>query len=420
MGRSGHNNKNQQNSRGGQKGREGKNLKMVKNPNKIVELKPAVCSCCNQDISKSKSIEYTKRQLFDIPPINIEVTEYQAHKIKCPHCNTINKADFPDNVKAQTGYGENLKSFVAYLNAYHMLPYERITQLVQDMFEHKISTGTIFNMLYDTYDNLESFEDSSKERLTQEKVLHSDETSVNVKAELKWIHTISNNRLTFYHIHNKRGNDAIKDADILPRYSNILIHDFFSSYNHYDKITHSYCNAHIIRELQAEIDTNNYQWAKDMQNLLKTINKEVIKQKEKQKSSLSEEKLKQFETTYTKITKSALSCYTPPPNINKKRGRQKQEKGKNLLDRLIKYKDSILLFMYNFNVAFTNNQAERDLRMIKVKQKISGTFASFRGGEIFCRIKGYISTLKKNNQNVLDGLRMCYNKNVTIDMVVGR
>ena len=159
---------------------------------------------------------------------------------------------------------------------------------------------------------------------------------------------------------------------------------------------------------------------KNIQNLLKTINKEVIKQKEKQKSSLSEEKLKQFETTYTKITKSALSCYAPPPNINKKRGRQKQEKGKNLLDRLIKYKDSILLFMYNFNVAFTNNQAERDLRMIKVKQKISGTFASFRGGEIFCRIKGYISTLKKNNQNVLDGLKMCYSKNVTVDMVVGR
>jgi transposase len=275
-------------------------------------------------------------------------------------------------------------------------------------------------MLNRTYDNLETPQNTLKQEILKEDVLHSDETGINVNADLKWIHTISNNRLTFYHIHNKRGNDAIKDANILPKYSNILIHDFFGSYNHYDKITHSYCNAHIIRELQAEIDTNNYQWAKDMQNLLKTINKEVIKQKEKQKSSLSEEKLKQFETTYSEITKSALNYYEPPPNPKKKRGKQKQEKGKNLLDRLIKYKDSILLFMYNFNVSFTNNQAERDLRMIKVKQKISGTFASFRGGEIFCRIKGYISTLKKNNKNVLDGLRMCYSKNVTVDMVVGR
>jgi transposase len=300
------NNKHKRNNRGGQKGREGKNLRMVENPDKIVELKPAVCSYCHQDISESESIDYIKRQLFDIPPVKIEVTEYQAHSVKCPHCNNINQANFPDNIKAPTGYGENIRSFVSYLNTYHMLPYERITQLIQDVFEHKISTGTIFNMLNRTYDNLETPQNSLKQEILQEEVLHSDETSVNVKADLKWVHTVSNDKLTFYHIHNKRGNDAIKDANILPNYNNILTHDFFSSYNHYDNITHSYCNAHLLRELQAEIDTNNYQWAKDMQNLLKTINKEVIKQKEEQQSSLNEEKLKQFEITYSEITKSAL------------------------------------------------------------------------------------------------------------------
>ena len=413
----------QKRKKGGQKGREGKTLKMVEKPNKIIKLKPTLCSCCNQDISENKSIKYIKRQIFDIPPMNIEVTEYQTHLIKCPNCNNTNKANFPNNVKAPTGYGENLKAVVSYLNTYHMLPYERITQLIQDISEHKISVGTVFNILNDTYENLYSFENSLKKRVLKEEVLHSDETGVNVNGNLKWIHTVSNNRLTFYHIHNKRGNEAIKDAGILPKYKNILTHDFFSSYNHYDNITHSYCNAHIIRELQAEIDTNGYKWAKDMQNLLKIINKEVIKQKERQKNSLNSKKIEQFEIFYSKITKNALDYYKPPPDTDKKekkRGKQKQEKGKNLLDRLIKYKDGILLFMHNFNVAFTNNQAERDLRMIKVKQKVSGTFASFKGGEIFCRIKGYISTLRKNNIKVLEGLRMCYCENVTVDMVVGR
>jgi len=304
-----------------------------------------------------------------------------------------------------------------------MLPYERITQLIQDIYEHKISTGTVFNILNNTSENLQGFENSLKTRVLKEEALHSDETGINVNGNLKWIHTVSSNRLTFYHIHNKRGSEAIEDADILPRYKNILTHDFFSSYNQYNNITHSYCNAHIIRELQAEIDTNGYKWAKDMQSLLKTINKEVIKHKERQKNSLSSKKIEQFEIYYSKITKSALDYYKPPPDTDKKekkKGKQKQEKGKNLLDRLIKYKDGILLFMYNFNVEFTNNQAERDLRMIKVKQKVSGTFASFKGGEMFCRIKGYISTLKKNDKKVLEGLRLCYSENVTVDMVVGR
>jgi transposase len=301
-----------------------------------------------------------------------------------------------------------------------MIPYERITELIKDLTSHKVSIGSIFNILNKTYSNLETFEKELKKELLKEEVLHADETGVNVNGDLKWIHTISSNTLTFYQIHNKRGKEAIKDANILPNYKNILIHDFWSSYNNYDNITHSYCNAHIIRELQAQIDTYNYQWAKDMQNLLKRINKNVNEQKQKQKKSLNSKKIEQFELLYDKITTNALKYYKPPPDTTKtKRGRVKQEKGKNLLDRLINYKEGILRFAYNFNVPFTNNQAERDLRMIKVKQKISGTFMSFRGGEIFCRIKGFISTLKKNNKSVLDGLKMCHSDIVTVGMVAG-
>ena len=174
----------QKRKKGGRKGREGKTLKMVEKPNKIIKLKPTLCSCCNQDISENKSIKYIKRQIFDIPPMNIEVTEYQTHLIKCPNCNNTNKANFPNNVKAPTGYGENLKAIVSYLNTYHMLPYERITQLIQDISEHKISVGTVFNILNDTYENLQSFENSLKKRVLKEEVLHSDETGEKVTVDM--------------------------------------------------------------------------------------------------------------------------------------------------------------------------------------------------------------------------------------------
>ena len=409
--------------RGGQKGRVGKTLKMVENPDEVVTLKSTTCNCCNKDISNEGIINISKRQLFDVLPIKIKIIEYQSYHIKCPHCKTINKPKFPNNITNHVQYGNNLKSLVAYLNTYHMLPYERISELIEDITSStcKISSGTIYNMLNSTHNNLENFEISLKDKLLNQNLLHADETGVNIGGNINWIHTITNKKLTFYHLNKKRGNDAIKDINILPNYQNILIHDFWQPYNKYENITHAYCNAHIIRELQAEIDNNKYKWAKDLQKLLKNINKHIKKQREKGILSLTDSKIQKYSNYYDKITQNALKYYDDPPdNIpKKKKGKKKQEKGKNLLDRLIKYKDGILLFMYNFSVPFTNNLAERDLRMIKVKQKISGCFTSFKGGEIFCRIKGYISTLKKNQKNVLEWLKKTYNCEVSVSMVVG-
>lgn len=390
--------------RGGQTGHKGSNLKKVEIPDKVVSLKSKVCGHCHRDIADIPSSKVEKRQLFDIPPMNIEVTEYQSHKVCCPYCQSMNQGAFPEQVKATTQYGDNLKAWVSYLNAHHMLPYERISEMIEDMVNHKISTGSIYNFLSQNYDNLESFEERLKRELLKEEVLHADETGVNVKGNLKWIHTVTSNRAVHYGVHSKRGKEAIEAMNILPHYQGILSHDHWSPYNHYSNISHSFCNAHILRELQSEIDKNDKTWAKEMQTLLKESNKTVKEYKKQENTSLPNEIREKIIKKYEKLTSEALKEY-PPPKISNKRGRPKQEKGKNLLDRLIKYQKETLRFINDFRVPFTNNLAERDLRMIKVKQKISGTFASFEGAEFFCRIKSFIATLKKNSLSVLDGLR---------------
>ena len=392
--------------RGAQAGHKGKSLKIVATPDKIEKLLPVECNCCKNSLINSSSLKFEKRQLFDLPDVKMHVIEYQAHTVECSRCHTLNKADFPDEINATTQYGDNLKSFVSYLNAYQMLPYERIAETIQDLTSHKMSTGTIYNFLNTHYDNLEKFEDELKCSLLKEAVLHSDETGVNIKAKLHWIHVASSSVMTYYMLHQKRGRAAMDDMEIIPNYDGILVHDHWSPYNHYTNSTHSYCNAHILRELNGITEKENYQWSQDMHSLLVSMNNAVHKAKESDQKHLSGAQIEKFTKQYEKITKSALHYYTPPDKTEKKaRGKPKQEKGKNLLDRLSKYQDDHLRFLSDFRVPFTNNLAERDLRMIKVKEKISGSFASFKGGEMFCRTRSYISTLKKSNVAVLQGLR---------------
>ncbi len=341
--------------------------------------------------------------------IKIDITEYQSHSKICKKCNTTNKPLFPKNVNATTQYGNNLKSFVSYCSIYQMLPYERITELIDDLISHKISTGTISNLLNEHHNKLQEFEIGIKELLKKEEVLHSDETGINIQGKLHWIHVASSKVFTSYMLHQKRGKIAMDDMGILPHFNNILVHDHWMSYNQY-KCLHSYCNAHLLRELKSTTEKEDTRWSKDMHSLLTNMNKAVHNAKNNNKESISTIRIRRFIKNYKKITQSAYKYYDPPDKSTKKtRGRVKQKKGKNLLDRLIKYQDETLRFLSDFRVPFTNNLAERDLRMIKVKEKISGCFASFRGGEIFCRIRSYISTLKKNSIPILQGLKDALN-----------
>jgi len=404
-------------SRGGQKGNTSNNLKKVSNPDHIEKLEINNCKNCNHSLLDVDSKVTGTKQLFDIPQIQLEVTEYQQHSKTCPCCNTINKPNYPANLKSYVQYGDNIKTFIAYLNTYQMLPYDRISELLEDFISHKISNGTIYNMLNSFYDKLIPFENDIKKLLLNSEVIHVDETGNRVKDKLYWTHTVSTSIVTYYMIHQKRGKEAMDIMDILPNFNGIAVHDHWKPYNKYN-CTHSYCNAHHLRELVGVTQNEKVRWASDMHSLLTNMNNYIYKLKENSKLKPSKGKIQHFYQQYDNICQSALKFYPPPTEIpkvansgceanfpRKTKRKPKQSKGKNLLDRFVAYKDEILRFFTNLLVPFTNNLAERDLRMIKVKEKISGCFASFKGAEIFNRIRGYISTIKKNNRSVLDELR---------------
>ncbi len=405
-------------SRGGQQGHKGRTLKTVSNPDNVVVLETSQCHCSHHldDVKASKII---KRQSFDLPEIKMVVTQYEQHTKICPECQTVHTPEFPKNVRATTQYGDNLRSFIAYCNTYQMLPYDRISEMVEDLTHHRLSKGTVYNTLNNYYDKLESYEGSIKALMIKEKVLHCDETGINVQGKLHWIHTASSSMMTYYMLHTKRGTVAMDDMEILPEYQGIAVHDHWKPYNKYS-CSHSFCNAHHLRELNFITESEKVFWSDHMHTLLSKMNEEVHNVKNRGEERLSKGKIEQFLHHYDAICKGAMRYYPPPEKTAKKtRGRSAQAKGKNLLDRFVKHKEEILRFSINFNVPFTNNLAERDLRMIKVKEKISGTFASFKGGEIFTRIRGYISTLKKNNRPVLEELSNVLAGKPYIPCVVG-
>jgi len=273
------------NRRGAKKGHKGNFLKISTNPNRVNILSHNYCTECNNSLDNVETFKIERRQVFDLPKIKIDITEYQAHSKKCPCCKVINKPKFPNNIKAVTQYGDNLKSFVSYCNTYQMIPYERITQMICDIASHKISTGTINNFLKSHHKKLEKFEIETKELLKKQEVLHSDETGANIQGNTHWIHVASSQIATLYMVHKKRGKEAINYMNILPHFKGVSVHDHFSSYNSYD-CKHSYCNAHILRELNGITEKENARWSQDLYSLLTAMNNEVHKAKNRDKSQI--------------------------------------------------------------------------------------------------------------------------------------
>jgi transposase len=390
---------------GGQKGHDGHTLKMVAEPDQILKHRVDECSHCHRTLKGTKVIEYKKRQVFDIPPLKLEVTEHQAEVRKCC-CGTINTAQFPAGVVRSVQYGPGIKSFSVYLMQYQLIPSERTTELLEDIFSQPISEGTLYNWNRAAYQALENTETEIKQQLIESPVNHFDETGTFCQNKLNWLHVISNSRLTYYAIHPKRGKLAMDDMNVLPQYKGYAVHDFWSSYLPYE-CKHVICNAHLIRELTALSESNNQKWSSQITELLLTIKKQV-EQSSSCYNSLDDPTLQRFEKEYDKLVRQGLRLNPIREKKNKKRGRPKQTKATNLLMRLKEYRNNILSFMYDFRVPFTNNLAERDLRMVKVKQKISGTFRSREGAAFFCRIRGFISTNKKNNSNVLDSISQLF------------
>jgi transposase len=395
---------------GAQKGHPGHTLEMVDHPDKVQVHKVTHCRDCGVSLADRAAESVERRQVYDTPPFKLEVTEHQAERKTCNVCGARNKASFPEDVTQPVQYGPEIKALAVYFNQYQLIPFDRVEELFKDLLGQPFSEGTLFTANQTCYEALEGAEQEIKKQLLDSPVINCDETGARVEGKTEWLHTASTPDLTCYSIHPKRGSDAMDDMGILPFYTGIAKHDGLKAYFKYPNCDHSLCNAHHLRELTAVIENEKQAWALQMHDLLLEIKAAVDEQKENSIMHLELDQLRDFESRYSRIIALGyeenpfFEVWQEKPK-GKKRGRPKKTKPRNLVERLHSNRWETLNFMYNFRIPFSNNQAERDLRMTKVQQKISGGFRSLQGAKIFCRIRGYISTVKKNSVPVLGALR---------------
>jgi transposase len=394
---------------GGQQGHTGITLSQVETPDVVVTHTVEICEECQSSLKGALLLGHEKRQEFDLPPIQPIVTEHQAEIKLCPFCGCKNKGIFPENITQPVQYGPHVKATASYLSHYQLLPYARLTELFGDLFKLPLSEGTLFNITKIAYEKLEDYELQVKQLLINSPVVYFDESGIQVIKKLNWLHVASTESVTFYGMHEKRGFEAMEAIGILPQFKGTAIHDHWNPYFQY-AVKHGLCNAHHFRELIYHEEQYAQKWCKELQGCLSEVHQEVEGHKQAGDLEMDPARMCYFEEKYSHILTEGLKEIPilhqkkQEKGGSKKRGKPKQHPSKNLLDRLQNFRRETLAFMYDFRVSFTNNQAERDIRMIKSKQKVSGCFRSQQGGKMFLRARGYISTARKNAVNPLEAL----------------
>ncbi|QFY88607.1 IS66 family transposase [Magnetovirga frankeli] len=390
------------NTPGAQKGHTGHHLELVDDPDHVEWLPVDRATLPTDGIFRC--IGYERRQVFDIH-ISRVVTEYRAEILADAREQRV-VAPFPDHVKVKTQYAAGVKIHSVYMSLFQLLPYQRIEEHFADQFGLPLSAGSLYNFNKEVYEMLAPFEDWAKRELSRALLLHADETGINIGGKRKWLHVLCSATLTLLMPHDKRGGEAIAAMGVLPGYTGTLVHDHWKPY--YQLLCyHALCNAHHLRELERAWEQDQQQWAKQVQELLLEINKAV----DEAGGVLNSTQAEAFRERYRQLLKAGqIEC--PPPDESQRksgqRGRLKRSKSRNLLERLIQFETDVLRFMVERDVPFTNNQGERDLRMSKVQQKISGCFRSELGARIFARIRSYLSTCQKNGVSSEQALRLLY------------
>ena len=391
---------------GGQEGHVGTTLAPKEIPDIVIKYETQQCSC-GCDLSEIPGTVVQKRQIADLPKIELEYTEHQVIEKECPHCHQKTQGELPGWIEdTSVQYGPQIRALFVYLNTEQFLPYERICELSETLFGFTPSEGTIYNTLQYCYEELAPFEEEIKAKLQEAQVLHCDETGCRVEGKTNWLHVAATETETYYHVDEKRGKEALDRIGLLPDYKGTAVHDCLSSYFQYD-VSHSICNAHILRELKYVSEEMSQSWASEMSDHLKA----GLKSKE-EKGIPNEQEYAEYENKYIEILARGNEQQPHAPlKPEGKKGREPKSKSQNLINRLISYRDSVLAFLRKEEVPFTNNRAEQAIRMTKVKVKISGGFRTKKGARTFARIRGAFSTFKKRGLKLFDELKaICFNQ----------
>lgn len=374
---------------GGKPGHDGGTLKMVSTPDEIIAHTPEVCSRCGQIHSLEPMVVRARRQVFDIPPPRLEVTEHQVLEWVCGGCQAVNRGQFPPDVCSNTQYGTRIAAMSVLLNNGYNIPRNKVQLIFQDLYGVRLNEGTLQFQNELTHAFLEEDEAYIKAQLLESEVVHYDETGFYVGQERYWEHVASNECYTHLFVHPQRGAAAHQtDLSILPEFKNWAVHDCWATYFNFADCRHAICGAHLLRELTGLIESGS-KWAKKFHTFLL----DLYERSERGKTSIAIEQRPKILDDYCQLLKQADK--EEPPPIQNPKGKPKKSKGRNLLIRLSKHQDAVLAFAFHQNVPFTNNQAERDIRPTKTKMKVSGCFRTQYGAEIYARIQSFISTVRK-------------------------
>lgn len=387
---------------GGQAGHPGVTRCLADDPDSLVAHMPTICAGCGAGLETAPEIRRERRQVIEIPRPQPEVTEHQAVHKACPVCQTVTAGRFPPEVTQPVQYGPRTKAAAVYLQTNQLLPYERTVETLGDLFGVYPSEGTLAAAQAVAHAQLAPVEQAIGAALRQADVVHVDETGMRVGGRTEWVHVVSNALLTYYAHHAKRGREAIEAIGLLIGFAGRRVHDAWAAYLGLAGL-YALCNAHLLRELIGLHEDTGQAWTQKLIRLLLKMQTAVAAARAAGQTELNAKQRAGYEAAYTRFLNEGLRA-NPPPKPTGKRGRPKHTPARNLLNRLGTHRAAVLAFLYDFRVPFDNNQAERDLRMLKVKQKVSGCFRSSEGADQFCRIRGYISTLRKQGYSVLDGL----------------
>lgn len=388
---------------GGQPGHKGHTLEMVERPDHVETHPVGTCPHCALDLARVPTEGSERRQAFDLPPARIEVTEHRVEVKRCPGCGGRVKGTFPPDVTQPTQYGARFKAAAVYLSVYQLLPSARIVGLFGDLFGHEPSEASLFAAHAAVADGIAPSLEAIRAAIRAAPVVHADETGLRTEGKLRWLHVAATKTATYYAIHSKRGLEAFREIGVLTEATGVLVHDGWAPYFRLEQASHALCNAHLLRELTFLDEEHGQKWAKGLSVLLRDM-KEAVEATVAagawpSRQTTCWEHL--FDHWLARGERVNPSSNDPPTG---KRGRRPQSKARNLIDRLKRHKASVLAFLHDARIPFDNNQAERDLRMMKVKEKVSGCFRTMGGAQTFAAIRSYISTVRKQGGDVLRAL----------------
>lgn len=397
---------------GGQLGHRGETLHLAATPDTVVEHRPARCPHCQTRLAAEPGRVCERRQVQELPPVRLRVTEHHAVRVRCPVCAQVSVGAFPPEAPSRAQYGPQIRALAVYLVEEQLVPLGRVQRVLADLFGMRLGRGTLVGWLQQAATALEPVEGALKTALQHAPVLHCDETGVRRAGKLAWVHVTSTARLTHYAIHVKRGTEAMDAVGILPSYTGVSVHDGWVSYRAYQQCRHALCNIHHLRELTFLEEQYHQGWAKELKDLLREM-KATTEQARAQGAARLDRALRDgLVTRYQALLATGLAANPPPEDSAeagpRRPGRRKQTPARNLLERLWLGQEQVLAFLDDLAIPFDNNQAERDLRPLKMQQKVSGCFRSDPGAEVFARLRTYLATLRKQGQPLLAALQTVF------------